>query len=144
MRGLNVLWSLLAVLRYFGARWLFFLFRLAATGRDSPLVALMSLTRLLVLLELLELLNLLYLLRLLDLLTIVDCFILLLGRLFLFIHFLLDLKIFFLCPAALPAVLPVADQEVEAECINLHARLEANAKVAVVHFVLVDIGVQEV
>lgn len=141
MRGLNVLWSLLAVLRYFGTRWLFFLSRLAATGRDSPLVAFVSLMRLLVLLELLNLLNLL---RLLGLLTIVDCFILLLGRLFLFIHFLLNLKIFFLCPAALPAVLPVADQEVEAECINLHARLEANAKVAVVHFVLVDIGVQEV
>lgn len=92
----------------------------------------------------LGLLALLALLRLLNLLTIVDCLILLLGRLFLFIQFLLNLKVFFLCPAALPAVLPVADQEVEAECINFHARLEANAKVAVVHFVLVDIGVQEV
>lgn len=36
------------------------------------------------------------------------------------------LKPFFFSPASLPAVLPVTDQELETEPINLHARLEAD------------------
>lgn len=46
-------------------------------------------------------------------------------------------------PAALPAVSPVAYQEFETECVNLHARLEANAKIAEVHFVLVGVCQKE-
>ena len=43
-----------------------------------------------------------------------------------------------LCPAALPAILPVRHQELEAERINLQARLKANAQIAIVH--LVNVG----
>lgn len=46
-------------------------------------------------------------------------------------------------PAALPAVPPVANEELKAERIDFEAGLEADAEVAVVHFVLVYVGVQE-
>ena len=46
--------------------------------------------------------------------------------------------------ATLPTILPITDKEVEAESIDLHTRLETNAKIAIVHLVLVDIGVKEV
>lgn len=62
----------------------------------------------------------------------------------LLVHLFLDLEVLLLCPAALPAVLPVADEEIEAECVDLHAWLEADAKIAIVHLVLVNIGMQEV
>ena len=52
-------------------------------------------------------------------------------------------QVFFLGPAALPAFTPVADEEVEAERVDLHAGLEADAEVAIVHFILVDVGVQQ-
>lgn len=60
---------------------------------------------------------------------------------FLLVYLLLFLDKLLLRPAALPAVLPIADQELEAESVNLHARLETNTKVAVVHLVLIDIRV---
>ena len=45
-------------------------------------------------------------------------------------------KIFLLSPAALPAIPPVKDEELEAKGVNLHTRLEADAEISVVHFVL--------
>jgi len=41
--------------------------------------------------------------------------------------------------ATLPTISPVADKEFEAEGINLHARLEADAQVSVIHFVLLGV-----
>lgn len=64
-------------------------------------------------------------------------------RRFSLIKFFLLLGELLLRPAALPTILPVADKEVEAERINLHAWLEANAEIAIVHLVVVDIGMKE-
>lgn len=50
---------------------------------------------------------------------------------------------FFLGPTPLPAVAPVADEEVEAEGVDSEAGLEADDEVVVVHFVLVDVGMEE-
>src|SRR5699024_7625924 len=61
------------------------------------------------------------------------------GRLLFLIHLFFNLEIFFLRPASLPTILPVTDQEVEAIGVNLHAWLEAYAKIAVVHLVLVNV-----
>ena len=44
-------------------------------------------------------------------------------------------------PATLPAITPVADEELKAERIDFKAGLEAYAEVTVVHFVLVHVGV---
>ena len=44
-------------------------------------------------------------------------------------------------PAALPAITPVADEELEAKRVDFQAGLEADAEVTVVHFVLVNVGV---
>lgn len=41
--------------------------------------------------------------------------------------------------ATLPTISPVADEELEAEGINLHARLEANAQVSIIHLVLLGV-----
>ena len=49
----------------------------------------------------------------------------------------------FFGPAALPAVTPVADEELEAEAVDAEAGLEADAEILVVHAVLVDVGVEE-
>jgi len=43
-----------------------------------------------------------------------------------------------LCPAPLPAVPPVQNQKLKAECINLDGRLETYTQVVVVH--LVELG----
>ena len=45
-------------------------------------------------------------------------------------------EILFLGPAALPAISPVQDKKLKAEGINLHARLEADAQVTIIHLVL--------
>lgn len=42
--------------------------------------------------------------------------------------------------AALPAVSPIANQEFEAKGIDFHARLEADAQVSKVHFILVRVS----
>lgn len=60
------------------------------------------------------------------------------------IHFLLLLGKLLFSPAALPAVLPVADKELETEGIDSHTRLEADAQIAIVHLVLVHIGMEEI
>ena len=66
-------------------------------------------------------------------------------RCFLFlIHLFLFLQILLLRPASLPAILPVADKELETEGIDSHTRLEADAQIAVVHLVLVHIGMEEI
>jgi hypothetical protein len=44
-------------------------------------------------------------------------------------------EVFLLCPAALPAVTPIEDEELEAESIDLDGWLEADAQVVVVHLV---------
>ena len=49
----------------------------------------------------------------------------------------------FFRPAALPAVAPVTNQELEAERVNSKTWLKTDAQVAVVHLVLVDISVQQ-
>jgi hypothetical protein len=46
-------------------------------------------------------------------------------------------------PAALPAVLPIHHQELKAEGVDFQTGLEADAQVAVVHFVLVREGGEE-
>lgn len=56
---------------------------------------------------------------------------------------ILFFDIFGLILAASPAIAPVADQELEAKDIDLHARLEANAEVAEIHLVLVRMGEQK-
>lgn len=58
------------------------------------------------------------------------------------LHLLLEPLL--LGPASLPAVLPIADEELEAEAVDFHARLEADAEIAVVHFVLIYIRVEKV
>lgn len=42
--------------------------------------------------------------------------------------------------APLPAIPPIADEELEAEGVNLHARLEADTKVSIIHLVLLGVG----
>lgn len=54
------------------------------------------------------------------------------------------MKPLLLSPASLPAILPVTDKELETEAIDLHARLEANAKIAIVHLVLIHVGMEKV
>lgn len=54
------------------------------------------------------------------------------------------LKPLLFCPASLPAVLPVTNQELETEPVYLHARLETDTQIAVVHLVLVHVGMEEV
>ena len=71
-------------------------------------------------------------------------FFLRLCGLFFFVHLFFYLQVLLFCPTALPAVLPVADQEVEAIGIDLHTWLKAYTKVAVIHLVLFDIGVKKV
>lgn len=56
------------------------------------------------------------------------------------VHLFLGLNILLLRPASLPAVLPVADQKIEAICLNLHARLKAYTEIAVIHFILINVG----
>jgi hypothetical protein len=41
--------------------------------------------------------------------------------------------------ATLPAVLPIANEELETKTVNFHARLKADAEVAVIHLILVDV-----
>lgn len=60
---------------------------------------------------------------------------------FLFV-FQLDFEKFLFGPTTLPAVFPVANEKLEAESIDLHAGLEANAQITVIHFVLVDVRVK--
>ena len=50
---------------------------------------------------------------------------------------------FFLRPASLPAVPPIAHEELEAKGVDLEARLEADAEVAVVHLVLVAVRAEQ-
>jgi hypothetical protein len=52
--------------------------------------------------------------------------------------FLLDVRSLVL--AAFPAISPVANQKLEAEGIDLHAWLEADAQISKVHLVLVGMG----
>ena len=75
-----------------------------------------------------------------------DSFFLLLLRdsLVTLIHLPFNLEVLFLCPAALPAVFPVTDQKLETEGVYLHAGLEANTKIAVIHLILIDIRMEEV
>lgn len=61
-----------------------------------------------------------------------------------FVHLLLYLEVLLLCPTSLPTILPVADQEMETIGVNLHTWLEAYTKIAVVHFVMVDVGMEKV
>jgi hypothetical protein len=68
----------------------------------------------------------------------------LLGCLFFLIHFSFSLKIFFFCPTPLPTIFPVTNQEMEAKRVDFHARLETDAKVAVIHLILVNIGMKKV
>jgi hypothetical protein len=56
---------------------------------------------------------------------------------------ILLLDILRLVPATSPAVSPVAHQEFEAENIDLHARLKADAEVPEVHLVLVRMRKQK-
>ncbi len=49
----------------------------------------------------------------------------------------------FLGPTALPAVTPVADEEVEAKGVDAETGFEADDEVIVVHAVLVHVGVEE-
>lgn len=55
----------------------------------------------------------------------------------------LQLKILFFGPAALPAVLPVAYQELETKGIDPHARLETDAEVWIIHLVLLVVHVED-
>jgi hypothetical protein len=52
-------------------------------------------------------------------------------------------EVLLLGPAALPAVSPVQNQELETERVDLDCRLEADAKVVVVHLVEFGAGVQQ-
>lgn len=52
-------------------------------------------------------------------------------------------QIVFLSPTALPAIAPVQNQELETESINLDGRLEADAKVVIVHLVELGARVQQ-
>lgn len=45
--------------------------------------------------------------------------------------------------ATLPTISPFADQELEAESVDFHARLEANAKISVIHLVLFGMRKEE-
>ena len=47
-------------------------------------------------------------------------------------------------PTTLPAVLPITDKKLKTKRINLHARLETDTKIAVIHLVLVDVGMEEI
>jgi hypothetical protein len=42
--------------------------------------------------------------------------------------------------AALPTISPVADKELETECVDLHTWLETNAQISEVHLVLFGVG----
>ena len=66
-------------------------------------------------------------------------FLFLLGQEAPFRYVTLLLEELLLRPATLPAILPVTDKELKAERVNLHARLETDAEVSVVHLVLVDV-----
>ena len=55
----------------------------------------------------------------------------------------LFLDIFGFIFAALPALPPVTDEEFEAECVDLHAGLKANAQVPKVHLVLIGVGKEQ-
>jgi len=48
-----------------------------------------------------------------------------------------------LVPATLPALAPLADQEFEAESIDLHTWLETDAEISEVHLVFVRVGEEE-
>lgn len=50
---------------------------------------------------------------------------------------------FLLCPTSLPTVLPVTDKEIETVSVYLQAGLETDAQVAVIHFVFVDVRMEE-
>ena len=52
-------------------------------------------------------------------------------------------QVFLLGPAALPAIAPVQNQELETERINFNSGLKANAQVIVVHLVEFRAGVQQ-
>jgi len=56
---------------------------------------------------------------------------------------ILFVQVLALGPAPLPAILPVAHEELEAEWIHLHAWLKADAEVLIVHFVLVGVHVKK-
>jgi len=53
------------------------------------------------------------------------------------------LNIVLLCLATFPAISPIADKEFETESINLHAWLETDAKIPVVHLILVGVGEEQ-
>lgn len=48
-----------------------------------------------------------------------------------------------LSPAALPAVPPIADEKLKTEGIYFQTGLKADAKVAVIHLILVDVSMQK-
>lgn len=54
------------------------------------------------------------------------------------------LQKFLLREAPLPAVFPVADKKMKTKGIDFHARLKADAKVSIVHLVLVHVGMKEI
>lgn len=66
------------------------------------------------------------------------------GGSFFLVHHVLDFQELLFGPTPLPAILPVTDKEVEAKGVDLHARLETDAQIAVVHLVLVDVRMEEV
>jgi hypothetical protein len=43
----------------------------------------------------------------------------------------------------LPTVLPVTDQKVKAVRIDSHARLETDAQIAIVHLILLHVGMEQ-
>jgi hypothetical protein len=45
--------------------------------------------------------------------------------------------------AALPAISPIAHEELKAVCVDLHTRLEADAKISEVHLVLLGVSQEE-
>lgn len=56
---------------------------------------------------------------------------------------ILLVKGLFLGPAPLPTVSPVADKELKAETVDPETRLKADAKVGVVHFILIHVSMEQ-
>lgn len=65
------------------------------------------------------------------------------GNFLLCKYLILGVDIFCFSFAALPAVSPITDKELEAEHVNFHAWLEANAEITEIHLVLLGMGEQK-